>query len=64
MKPFCFCLLYTSKAKSTLYPYDESNPMTYGATRINTMTVAVSVLDQIVKALEFVVELDSRKVVN
>lgn len=53
-----------AKAKSTLYPYDESNPMTYGATRINTMTVAVSVLDQIVKALEFVVELDSRKVVN
>ena len=53
-----------AKAKSTLYPYDEKNPTIYGVTRINTMTVAVSALDQIVKALEFSVELDNKKVVN
>lgn len=53
-----------AKAKSTLYPYDENNPTTYGMTRINTMAVAVSALDQIVNALEFSVELDNKKVVN
>ena len=53
-----------AKAKSTLYPYDESNPSTYGSKRVNTMMVAVSALDRIVKALEFSVELDSKKVIN
>ena len=53
-----------AKAKSTLYPYDASNPVTFGATRVNTMAVAVAAIDQIVKALEFSIEIDHKKVVN
>lgn len=44
------------KAKSTLYYYDQENPMLYSNYRINTMEYAVDMINEIVSMFGFVTE--------
>ena len=41
------------KAKSTLYKYDEENPILIGEYKIDTMEYAISIIKEIVEKLEF-----------
>ncbi|MEE1257998.1 MAG: hypothetical protein UHN47_16025 [Lachnospiraceae bacterium] len=47
------------KAKSTIYQYDEQNPYVYADYKINTMGVAISLIDKIINIFDY--ECDTKR---
>lgn len=57
-------IISRAKAKSTIYEYDEDNKMLFSNYKINTMTDAITIIDEIVCILGFEVEKNKNVIQN